>query len=96
MKTATYTALNGDKFSVDYDEDAPCISCGEPVLEASMAGTVVCPACDCGVCRYCGVKLSAIRESLDGGSSLRALRAHVARCGALHRENAELRKRLAT
>lgn len=43
MKTALY-----DLVAVEYDETAPCWCCGEPVGEASMAGTVVCPACDCG------------------------------------------------
>lgn len=48
MKTATYTGTDGKKFTVEYDEKAPCIICEEPVGEASMGGTVVCPACDCG------------------------------------------------
>ncbi len=48
MKTVTYTRINGKKFTVEYDENAPCIICGEPVGNASMGGTVICPACDCG------------------------------------------------
>lgn len=57
MKTATYNKMGGGKFSVEYDENAPCIICGEPVVEASVGGTAVCPWCDCGHCRYCGVQL---------------------------------------
>ena len=53
MKTATYTSLDGATFTVEYDPEAPCISCGEPVVAASMGGTAVCPWCDCGTCRYC-------------------------------------------
>ena len=51
MKTATYTGLDGKKFTVEYDENAPCISCGLPVLDASMGGTALCPWCDCGTYR---------------------------------------------
>ena len=36
---------------VEYDRDAPCWSCGLPVGEASMGGTVVCAWCDSGVTR---------------------------------------------
>jgi len=57
MKTATYKGLDGKDFAVEYDENTPCIICGEPVREASMGGTVICPWCDCGKCRYCGVDL---------------------------------------
>lgn len=48
IKTATYTGTDGKKFQVKYDADTPCWFCGEPVGEASVGGTVVCPACDCG------------------------------------------------
>jgi uncharacterized Zn finger protein (UPF0148 family) len=48
MKTATYTGLDGKKFTVEYDPLAPCILCGLPVVEASMGGTGVCPWCDTG------------------------------------------------
>lgn len=95
MKTATYKDLDGKTFSVEYDENAPCIICGEPVMDASMGGTVVCPACDCGRCRYCGTTLSAVKEEFDGGRSLRAWREHVSQCGALRREVEDLRKRVA-
>lgn len=51
MKTATYTGMDGKKIKVEYDEKAPCIWCGLPVESASMGGTNLCPACDCGVYR---------------------------------------------
>tara|TARA_Y100000034_G_C6891777_1_gene410368 strand:+ start:680 stop:988 length:309 start_codon:yes stop_codon:yes gene_type:complete len=38
----------GERTEVVYDADAPCRICGEPVIEASMGGTNVCPWCDCG------------------------------------------------
>ena len=57
MKTATYNLVGGGKKTVEYDENAPCAICGEPVMEASMSGTSVCPWCDCGHCRYCGEHL---------------------------------------
>ena len=46
IKTADYTWCGGQK--IDYDADAPCWLCGFPVESASMGGTVLCPACDCG------------------------------------------------
>jgi len=48
MKTATYTKLDGENISIEYDENAPCRVCGYPVTEASMGGTDVCPWCDTG------------------------------------------------
>lgn len=48
LKQATYTGLDGEKFTVEYDPDAPCLMCGLPVIEASMGGTVICPWCDSG------------------------------------------------
>lgn len=57
MKTVTYNLVDGGTKTVEYDETAPCIICGQPVVEASMGGTVICPWCDCGHCRYCGVQL---------------------------------------
>lgn len=84
MKTATYRGVDGRAFTVEYDEAAPCRSCNQPVGEASMGGTDVCPACDCGCCRYCGVTVFALKESIDGGSSLRRLREHVAYCKGQH------------
>jgi len=77
MKTATYRKLDGSKFTVEYDENAPCLICGEPVKEASMGGTVICPWCDMGRCRYCGVTICVMREEIDGGSSLRNLEEHM-------------------
>lgn len=48
MKTATYRDLEGQPFTVEYDESAPCVVCGRAVIEASMGGTAVCPWCDTG------------------------------------------------
>lgn len=68
MKLATYHKVGGGKFTVEYDENAPRIVCGEPVIEASVGGTVICPWCDMGHCRYCGVQLpmgiKAIKEHM--------------------------------
>ena len=44
MKKATY----GSKRTIEYDENAPCILCGKPVIEVSMAGPTICPWCDSG------------------------------------------------
>ncbi len=44
MKKVTYPSGK----TYEYDENAPCIICGLPVVEASMGGTVICPWCDCG------------------------------------------------
>ena len=57
---------------------APCIICGQPVMAASVGGTLICPSCDMGRCRYCGVQSLILREELDGGRSLRMWRDHVA------------------
>jgi uncharacterized Zn finger protein (UPF0148 family) len=51
MKTATYTLIDGSKKTIEYDELAPCIACGLPVVEASMGGTNYCPWCDLGIDR---------------------------------------------
>lgn len=51
MKTATYRGRDGKDFAVEYDPQGPCISCGLPVVEASMGGTKLCPWCDCGMYR---------------------------------------------
>jgi len=48
MKKATYTMLDGSKRTIEYDENAPCILCGKPVIEVSMAGPTICPWCDSG------------------------------------------------
>jgi hypothetical protein len=51
MKTAKYKLLGGKEIEIEYDEMAPCIICGYPVIAASMAGTDVCPWCDSGYTR---------------------------------------------
>ena len=47
-KTATYQTLDGKDLVVEYDPEAPCVICGQPVIEASVGGTAVCSWCDCG------------------------------------------------
>lgn len=63
MKIAIYKRLDGKDLKIKYDENAPCIICGLPVVSASMGGTVICPWCDCGVYRD-GTQIGLI-ESLD-------------------------------
>lgn len=55
MKTVTYRLTNGMDKTIEYDETAPCWVCGLPVGSASMGGTVICPACDCGRKRDGGI-----------------------------------------
>lgn len=61
----------------EYDEDTPCVICGEPVIGASMGGTSICPACDCGKCRYCGITIMVLKEEVDNGESKRELLQHM-------------------
>jgi len=77
MKKAKYTLMSGEVIEVEYDENAPCIMCGEPVVSASVGGTVICPWCDMGKCRYCGVTIMVLKEELDGGRSKRELLKHM-------------------
>jgi hypothetical protein len=77
MKTAKYKKLDGSYLIIEYDENAACICCGEPVGEASMGGTSICPACDCGKCRYCGVDIVVVKEEIDGGRSKRNFLEHI-------------------
>jgi len=83
MKTATYTDLDGEKRKIEYDEKAPCLICSEPVIEASMGGTSICPWCDMGKCRYCGITIWVVKESVDGGRSKKELLTHM----KWHKEN---------
>ena len=83
MKKVKY----GDR-EVEYDELAPCICCDEPVHNASMGGTVLCPACDLGKCRFCGVSIFVMKESVDGGKSKRNVLEHM----KYHREKLGLPK----
>jgi len=75
MKTATYRLVGGGTVDVEYDETAPCTICGEPVKAASMGGVDICPSCDCGKCRYCGVDLPFV--SFDREATLRKIRDHI-------------------
>ena len=76
MKKAKYI-LRDSEVEVEYDENAPCRICGEPVWEASTSGTDVCPWCDCGNCRYCGMAIVVLKEEIDGGKSKRRLLEHM-------------------
>lgn len=60
---------DGTYKEVGYDADAPCWSCGLPVTEASMGGTVICPWCDCGVKRD-GTQYT-LEESIQLGENYR-------------------------
>lgn len=78
-RTATYykDSQMRQPVTIEYDDETPCKSCGEPVVSASMGGTAICPWCDMGKCRYCGVPIVVSREEIDGGESKRALLAHM-------------------
>jgi hypothetical protein len=54
LKKAVYQDENGKDFTIEYDPEAPCYMCGYAVVEASMGGTVICGACDCGRNRFTG------------------------------------------
>ena len=77
MKTAIYRGTDGKRKEIEYDEKAPCMICGEPVIEASMGGTSICPWCDTGKCRYCGITIGILKESVDEGRSKRELLEHM-------------------
>ena len=79
MKTITrYGGPGAKDYTMEFDDEAPCSICREPVGDLSISGPSVCPSCDLGKCRYCGVALMAFKEEIDGGRSLRELREHVA------------------
>ncbi len=67
-----------EELRIEYDETAPCWSCGLPVVEASMGGTVLCPWCDCGNHRD-GTELT-LQETLEAGERWR-LNEHRAKLG---------------
>lgn len=76
-KTAIYRNPDGTEKKIEYDPEAPCIYCGYPVEEASVGGTVVCPACDMGVNRFTMAPWSPteyfavmknFRSATDGGT----------------------------
>lgn len=76
-RTVIYFQRMDEKAEIEYDDEAPCITCGELVVSASMGGTVICPWCDTGHCRYCGIRIMVFKEEIDGGESLRNLREHM-------------------
>jgi len=77
MKKAKYKTLEGKEIEVEYDENAPCLICGEPVISASMGGTSICPWCDMGKCRYCGITIMVLKKEVDGGKSKEELLRHM-------------------
>ena len=96
-RISVYHANDGKEIRIPYDENAPCIVCGEPVIGASMGGTAICGACDCGRCRYCGMTIMVFKKEFDGGRSKKELLEHM-RWHKVHtpdlveRKNAGLRK----
>lgn len=52
--TLTRERDSDEEVQIEYDENALCVLCGLPVVEASMSGTTICPWCDSGVCRFDG------------------------------------------
>ena len=48
MKTLKYLKEDSTYGEIEYDENAPCVGCGKPVLNASCGGIDICPACDGG------------------------------------------------
>lgn len=93
MRIARYRQEGGTTLKIEYDENAPCIICGEPVIGASMGGTVICPSCDCGKCRYCGTTICVVREEIDGGRSKQRVLDHMK---WHHKYNPELVKKINT
>jgi len=77
MAIARYKKPDGTDLEIEYDENAPCIICGEPVIAASMGGTVICPGCDCGKCRYCGMTIMVFKPEIDDGRSKEAVLKHM-------------------
>ena len=61
-----------------FHEARTCSCCGEPFTHESFGGPNICPSCDIGKCRYCGVPIMVLREEIDGGRSKRALLDHMA------------------
>ena len=73
MRIAKYSS----GLEIEYDENAPCLCCGEPVIGASMGGTAICGSCDLGKCRYCGMTIFVLKESIDNGESKRRVLEHM-------------------
>ena len=42
-----------------------------------MGGTVICGSCDLGKCRYCGMTIFVMKESIDGGRSKKEVLKHM-------------------
>lgn len=76
-QVATYHTQTNEPLKIEYDDESPCVNCGEPVVTASMGGTIVCPWCDMGKCRYCGITIMVLKEEIDGGKSKKNLLEHM-------------------
>lgn len=76
-QTVSYDFIGKGKTEVEYDDESPCLICGEPVGGASMGGTAICPSCDMGKCRYCKMTIFVMKESIDGGRSKREVLQHM-------------------
>ena|SRR2546426_7474334 len=74
---ARYRKVGGGEIEVEYDDESPCMRCGEPVIGASMGGTAICGPCDMGKCRYCGISIMVFKEEVDGGKSKRDILNHM-------------------
>ena len=74
-QVAKYTRLDGTPLEVEYDTNDPCLSCGLPVGAASMGGTAICPACDCGQFRN-GRKWTLAEAMLNSRFASDAQREH--------------------
>jgi len=57
MKKLRIPKKDGTYKEIEYDETAPCIGCGKPVLNASCGGVDICPECDGGEIYIGSVKL---------------------------------------
>lgn len=72
MRTVTYPGGR----TIEYDEEAPCVSCGEPVLAASMGGTALCPSCDLGTCRYCHCRIDCMFDKEERRNHMKFHKEH--------------------
>lgn len=77
MALFTYKRSDGSTINIEYDPDAPCNICGEPIRRLSTAGPNICPWCDIGQCRYCGVNMTMISSTRGGGRSLQQWPQHM-------------------
>lgn len=74
--------LEGDKLTVEYDDEAPCQSCGLPVYEASVAGSAICPWCDMGTSRTDPYGRAPTRKATDEEYQVELVAYHAAKAVA--------------